>query len=139
MERDKHLYFKSGYKYQTACDYRIKLEVIPYQPVCLPFISMDMTGDTLIRMGYAWDGASGPTIDTRNTMIGSLVHDMLYQLIRLGLIDPKYKEYADRMLKEICIEDGMNTIRAAVWCQAVKMFGGPSCKPDTEPREEIAP
>ena len=67
MERDKHLYFKRGYKYQTSRDYRIKLEVIPYQPVCMPFISMDMTGDTVIRMGYAFVGASGPTIDTRNT------------------------------------------------------------------------
>jgi hypothetical protein len=100
---------------------------------------MDTAGDTIIKTGYAWNGASGPTVDTRNTMTGSLVHDLLYQLIRLGLIDSKYKEYADRMLKEICIDDGMNSIRAACWLWAVKTFGGASCKPDAEPKEEVAP
>ena len=139
MIRDKCLYFKRGYKYQVARDYRIKLAVIPYQPICLPFVLMDTAGDTVIKTGYAWNGASGPTVDTRNTMAGSLVHDLLYQLIRLGLIDPKYKAYADRTLKEICVEDGMNRIRAACWLWAVKTFGGPSCKPDAEPKEEIAP
>jgi len=139
MIRDKLLYFKRGYKYQVARDYRIKLAVIPYEPICLPFVLMDTAGDTVIKTGYAWNGASGPTLDTRNTMAGSLVHDLLYQLIRLGLIDPKYKAYADRMLKEICVEDGMNRIRAACWLWAVKTFGGASCKPDAEPKEEVAP
>ena len=139
MTRDKLLYFKRGYKYQVARDYRIKLAVIPYEPICLPFVLMDTAGDTVIKTGYAWNGASGPTLDTRNTMTGSLVHDLLYQLIRLGLIDPKYKAYADRMLKEICVEDGMNRIRAACWLWAVKTFGGASCKPDAEPKEEVAP
>jgi len=139
MIRDKLLYFKRGYKYQVARDYRIKLAVIPYEPICLPFVLMDTAGDTIIKTGYAWNGASGPTLDTRNTMTGSLVHDLLYQLIRLGLIDPKYKAYADRILKEICVEDGMNRIRAACWLWAVKTFGGASCKPDAEPKEEVAP
>jgi len=139
MLRDKLLYFKRGYKYQVARDYRIKLAVIPFEPICLPFVLMDTSGDTIIKTGYAWNGASGPTVDTRNTMTGSLVHDLLYQLIRLGLIDPKYKAYADRILKEICVEDGMNRIRAACWLWAVKTFGGASCKPDAEPKEEVAP
>ena len=139
MIRDKLLYFKRGYKYQLARDYRIKLAVIPFEPICLPFVLMDTSGDTIIKTGYAWNGASGPTVDTRDTMAGSLVHDLLYQLIRLGLIDSKYKEYADRILKEICIDDGMNSIRAACWLWAVKTFGGPSCKPDAEPKEEVAP
>jgi hypothetical protein len=139
MLRDRLLYFKRGYKYQVARDYRIKLAVIPYEPICLPFVLMDTAGDTIIKTGYAWNGASGPTVDTRNTMTGSLVHDLLYQLIRLGLIDPKYKAYADRILKEICVEDGMNRIRAACWLWAVKTFGGASCKPDAEPKEEVAP
>lgn len=139
MIRDRYLYFKSGYKYQLTRDYRIELEVIPFRPICLPFISMYTAGDMVIKSGYAWNGASGPTLDTKNTMAGSLVHDALYQLIRLRLIDPKYKEYADRVLKEICIEDGMCPGRATVWYQAVRVFGWKSCEPDAEPREEIAP
>ena len=85
MLRDRLLYFKRGYKYQVARDYRIKLAVIPYEPICLPFVLMDTAGDTIIKTGYAWNGASGPTVDTRNTMAGSLVHDLLYQLIRLEI------------------------------------------------------
>jgi hypothetical protein len=37
--------------------------------------------------GYAWNGPSGPTLDTRNFMRGSLVHDALYQLMREGRMD----------------------------------------------------
>jgi hypothetical protein len=137
--RDKCLHFLRGYKYQVARDYHIKLAIIPYEPISLPFVEIDTAGDTVIKTGYAWNGASGPTLDTRNTMAGSLVHDLLYQLIRLGLIDSKYKEYADRMLKEICIDDGMNHIRATCWLWAVHTLGGPSCKPDAEPKEEVTP
>ena len=45
-------------------------------------MSLNESGCLQIAAGYAWDGASGPTIDTRNSMIASLVHDALYQLIR---------------------------------------------------------
>lgn len=72
-------------------------------------------------------------------MIGSLVHDVLYQLIRLGLIDPKYKEYADQLLRDICVEDGMFSIRASFWRWAVLNFGTGSCRPSAEPNEEVAP
>jgi hypothetical protein len=139
MTRDKCLYFKRGYKYQVSRDYRIKLAVIPFEPICLPFVLMDTAGDTIIKAGYAWNGASGPTWDSLNSMAGSLTHDLIYQLIRLGHIDSKYKAYADRILKEICIEDGMNRIRARLWTWAVTKFGRRSCRPSAEPKEEIAP
>ncbi|MDD5538345.1 MAG: hypothetical protein PHF12_05210 [Candidatus Omnitrophica bacterium] len=92
-----------------------------------------------IHSGYAWDGASGPTWDSKNSMIGSLVHDALYQLIRLGLIDAKYKEYADQLLHDLCTEDGMFSWRADFWKWAVLTFGAGSCRPSAEPKEEVAP
>ncbi|HUS89668.1 MAG TPA: hypothetical protein VMW91_10000, partial [Desulfosporosinus sp.] len=39
----------------------------------------------VIHKGYAWDGPSGPTFDTPNFMLGSLVHDVFYQAMREGL------------------------------------------------------
>ena len=62
--------------------------------------------------GYAWDGPSGPTIDTRTFMRGSLVHDALYQLMRDGYLDKEFREPADRLLKSMCKKDGMYWIRA---------------------------
>ena len=139
MLRDRLLYFKRGYKYQTTRTFYIELEITPYAPIDLPFVKMDMQGRTHIWAGYAWNGASGPTIDTLTSMIGSLVHDLGYQLIRLGLIDPKYKPYLDRRLVVICIEDGMLKIRAKLWGKTVKRFGNSSCRPSAEPKEEVAP
>jgi len=71
---------------------------------------------------YAWDGPSGPTFDTKTFMRGSLFHDALCQLIGEGLLDKKYRKYADRLLRQICLEDGMNTIRAWYVYQAVRFY-----------------
>ena len=139
MERDKSLQFSRGYKYWVRADYHIKLNIIPYAPIDLPFIKMDMEGYTTICLGYAWNGASGPTWDTLNSMIGSLVHDVIYQLIRLGLIDSYYKEYGDQVLHDLCTDDGMYTWRADYWRWAVLNFGMGSTRPSAEPKIEVAP
>jgi hypothetical protein len=139
VTRDRALYYRRGYKYQTTQDYHIRIAGIVDKPVMTQFVTLDTVGHLIIRAGYAWDGASGPTWDSRNSMIGSLVHDVLYQLIRLGLINPRYKEYADQLLCDICVEDGMFSIRASFWRWAVLNFGAGSCRPSAEPNEEVAP
>ena len=152
-KRDKCLYYKEGIKYFVTRKYKIKLDIIPYAPICLsfttedvngdvvhiPIATMDMEGNTVIYPRYAWDGASGPTWDTLSTMIASLVHDLIYQFIRLGLIDPKYKTYADEMLKVIGIEDGMWKFRAGYYQLAVSLLADGCTKPSSERKELIAP
>ena len=153
MERDKCLYFKEGYKYWVNRPYHIKLDVIPFAPICLsfktidvkgneveiPIATMDMQGNTIIYPSFCWDGASGPTIDTLTSMICSLIHDLGYQLIRLGLIDPKYKSYFDDLLRDIGKEDGMYGWRTDIWHFAVSEFGDDSCQPSAEHLELVAP
>ena len=86
-------------------------------------------------MGYAWDGPSGPTIDTKNFMRGSLVHDGLYQLMREGLLaHEEYRKSADDLLRDICVEDGMSKFRAWYVHRAVRISGGKSTKPRTKER-----
>ena len=63
-------------------------------------------------------------------MRGSLVHDALYQLMRDGYLPLKTREYADWLLREICIEDGMSKIRADWVYMGVDLFGESSAKPD---------
>jgi hypothetical protein len=85
------------------------------------------SGQLIVKKGYAWDGPSGPTIDTKNFMRGSLVHDALYQLMRLGKIDKNtYRDAADKELVRICREDGMWWIRAQIVYWGVRLGGNTS-------------
>jgi len=82
-------------------------------------------GVLMIQRGYAWDGASGPAVDTMDFTRGSLVHDVLLQLIAHGKLPEKpWKRFADAELYRIIREDGMSWYRAWwVWA-AVRAFGG---------------
>ncbi len=96
------------YKYQLMDDYIIQIDIEPVQNIELKFLSLSSEGALTIKKYYAWDGPSGPTIDTRDFMRGSLVHDVLYQLMRLRKLDYKvHRKRADEILKEICLEDGV--------------------------------
>jgi len=130
---DRIVRFQSirGWKYRLAEAYRF---LTNYQPAGLirtrhDFIVISPDGWLEIRRGYAWDGPSGPTIDTLNFMRGSLIHDALYQLIREGKLEPSERLYADRVLRRVCLEDGMSRFRAWYVYQAVRMFGGAAIDP----------
>jgi hypothetical protein len=49
-----------------------------------------------VYRGYVWDGASGPVINTRSLMLASLVHDVCYQLLRMGYLPQCRRKDADR-------------------------------------------
>lgn len=115
--------YKAGYKYQLQEAYVIQLpDAFAGVDSEAPFYAL-RDGILVIRKHYAWDGPSGPTIDTKTFMRGSLVHDVLYQMIREGLLSKELKDDADRLLQTICIEDGMSKFRAWYVYQAVKRFG----------------
>jgi hypothetical protein len=101
-----------------------------------PYIIL-VCGCLMVKEGYAWDGPSGPTVDTVTFLRGSLVHDALYQLIREGLVEKSLRIEADRLLRRVCIEDGMNKIRAWYVYRFVRAFGGSSCKPRKRVFDEI--
>jgi len=121
--------YRSGYKYQTVEDAVFQLPEILGYNIETEYISLTWTGTLSIRRGYAWDGASGPTIDTKNTMQGSLVHDALYQLMRERHLPAEFREIADRILQRILVEDGMSSVRAWSWYTGVNWGGGPSADP----------
>ena len=126
------------YKYQLMDDYIIQIDIKPIQNIEFKFLSLSSEGALTIRKSYAWDGPSGPTIDTRNFMRGSLVHDVLYQLMRLSALDYKvHRKRADEILKELCLEDGMSSFRAWYVYQAVHLFAKRGACPREEPEVEI--
>lgn len=116
--------YRSGYKYQLTDDYTIPTGVIPAEREEDDYLILEKDGTLTIKRGYAWDGPSGPAIDSQDFMRGSLVHDALYQLIEDGRIPGFYRELADNILYNICREDGMSAVRAWYVFKVVRAFGG---------------
>ena len=136
----KCIAYKGGYKYQLKESYAVRIPVIPAAAIHTEYVSLETTGDLSLKEGYAWDGPSGPTIDTLTFMRGSLVHDALYQLMREGYLDHTvYREAADRTLRDICKEDGMWSVRAWWVYQGVRLFADPAADPADDRPLRYAP
>jgi hypothetical protein len=73
--------YSRGYKYQLEETFVINIPIKPEKPCQNKWASLNSEGRLVIEEGYAWDGPSGPTFDTKNFMRGSLVHDILYQFM----------------------------------------------------------
>lgn len=103
--------YKSGYKYQVAQDYRFTVsEEFPSLIHAGDFLRV-AGRDVIIKKGYAGDGPSGPTIDTKSFMRGAWEHDALYQLIREEVYPESLREAADKHLIATCEADGMSWAR----------------------------
>ena len=134
------IHFRGGYKYQLSNSYEVVIDIKPPDDIRCYYIELERNGLLRIRQGYAWDGPSGPTIDTLNFMRGSLVHDALYQLMREKFLDhDTYRDAADRVLQQICLEDGMSVMRAWYIYHAVRLFGNPAADPRAEKPVTFAP
>lgn len=130
----KTITYKDGYKYQLVKDYSLQTELKLRNNFDLDWLSISSTGLLTVKKGYAWDGPSGPVAHSSTIMRGSLVHDALYQLIREEVLADDDRKYADKLLKDICLEDGMNSVKAWFVYQAVRVFGkGPATRPEKSP------
>lgn len=121
-------------------------------------IRLTPDGMMTLKQHFTWNGASGPTFDTIDTISPSAWHDGGYELIQLGFLPPEYKEYFDGLLyldmlrtgkiiaeKEaaklpkiaratyIAFRQRAIKNRAYAWFQAVSAFGGSACKPENNP------
>jgi len=121
---------RKRYKYNLHSEVQYSTGLTVENPKNLGLLEIDSNGLITIRIGYSWDGPSGPTIDTKNFMRGSLVHDALYQLMREGVLNQEDRERADEILRDICIEDGMSKTRAWYVYKAVRIAAAGAAKPD---------
>ena len=115
----------SKYKYKFKVEENFSIE-LPFKiPDFVHSYASLKDGILSVKRGYAWDGASGPIINTRDTLVASLVHDVLYQAMRLNLIKSSKdnRKIADKNFFEILKMNGVNSIRRKVWYFAVKLFG----------------
>ena len=113
------------YKYQVVeKDEDFPTKIYPDEHIINHFLVLKKNGLLIVRKGYCWDGPSGPTIDTKTFMRGSLVHDALYQLINNNKISRSYRKQADELLRCYCLLAKMKRLRAWYVYWAVRFFGG---------------
>ena len=119
------VYRRVGWKYVLEEDYWFPV-TSELRPTGLVYGRIEPRGKDaiLIRAGYAWDGASGPTLDTKDTMEPSLVHDVLYQLMREGCVPQSARQAADKLLRVMLRAEGMPYLRRWMWYWLLRWFGG---------------
>ena len=99
--------YKSGYKYVLAETFGINIPLY-HQSITTPFIILDPRGNLVVKEGYAWDGATlFPDLEVVKR--GSLVHDALCQLLRLGLLHSEQLN----LINSIFVDCGFNQVRYA--------------------------
>ena len=112
--------YTEGYDYQLEIPVTYQTTFRPQEGLIYKFITLETDGRLIIDNGYAWDGSSGG-ID-RGNMRGSLIHDSLCDLVNEGLLKKSDQEQVDWILKEVCLADGMSSIRAWWIHRAVRRF-----------------
>lgn len=130
----------SHYRYRLVDEYVYEQKLIlPKTNIVTPFIKLDVDGKITLAKGYAWDGASGPVISQKVVARASLLHDALYQLMRLKKLDLSYRELADMLFRDVCIDDGVSKIVASMYYRAVRVFGEQyaSCEDKAPDIEEV--
>jgi len=124
------LRYSKGYKYRLERDELFILgSTFRFsKPIVTDYIELrDCT--LLVREGYSWDGASGPTRDTKNAMRGPLCHDTLYQLMREGHVDYHLWKQADEELYKCLKKDGMSSFRVWYWKKGLRSAKGKHARP----------
>lgn len=127
--------YRKGYKYQLAEPEIFVTSIRPGQDIVTARISLLKEGLLVIEEGCAWDGTSGPVIDRKTNMRGSLGHDALYQLMRMGLLPHSYWKTADRDFIRWIREDGAWRITAFLDAKGLQFAGGAAALPKN--RKEV--
>jgi hypothetical protein len=144
--------YKDGFRFRLEEPVRIATGLFGYEGGN-SYLHINANGDLVVHAGYGWDGASGPTMDTPGTCRASLVHDALYQLIRLGVLPAEVaRKRADVLLQTLMDEDTprnsgvlgslkelWNDLRGRYWYRGVRWFGASSTAPTAERKVLRAP
>ena len=115
--------YRAGYKYQLAQSANGQTPIHPKKAIDTEFIKLTADGHMWIKRGYAWDGPSGPTFDSKKAMTPSLYHDCFCQLIRTGYLPDSARVQADYFFYEMLRERKMWKLRAKIWLRGVLLGG----------------
>ena len=124
-----------GWKYQLMAKKSVIVAGLEAVNADYPYIKLK-NGCLTVAKYYSWDGATGVP-DNPDNMRASLFHDALYQLMQLGLLDRKYRDVADQLLRSLCLEDGMDKFWADQFYNFVHAFGEAHTLPPKKPNGEV--
>ncbi len=123
------------YKYQVKHDFKIQTGIKGFFALT-EYISLERDGLLRIKAGYAWNGSNWSS--DKQAMIASLVHDALYQLMRLGLLNRViFRKPADALYRDITIAEGIWKPRAQFRYRMLRLFAIGSTYPEKNPRGQI--
>jgi hypothetical protein len=108
------LCYVDGYKYQSRCD-RVYYIGITGHTIVTDLITLRPDGWMLVSEYFAWDGCSGPAIDTKSNMRGGQCHDALAALMRMGLIPIDCVKPSNQAITRLMIDDGAWRFRANLY------------------------
>lgn len=121
--------YSKGIKYYTREQELLQTTIYPNEDIVTEYVTLYTSGLLQIEENYMWDGPSGPTIDTDNSMTPSLGHDALAQLMRMEVLPRHWRIHSNRDFYRWCRERKMWKIRAKIWLRSLNRFGGPSTDP----------
>ena len=102
-------YFETTkYKYEVYEECRVQTKIRPEFPIDQEDYAITTDGVVVAKRGYMWDGASGPAIQRKENKRASLIHDILAEAMRAGLLPQSCWMPANEELGRLCIEDGMS-------------------------------
>lgn len=125
--------YRKGYKGIVAEDFSYQTGWFVGKDIKTDLIELTRTGRLTIKKGYASDFCSGATIDRRTTRHAGVIHDAICQLIRLGLLEPKYLQRGNELFKKVLLEDGCWKITAEAYYLFVSRLGKFAARPGYEP------
>ena len=133
--------YRKGYNNQVYDEPEVfKLRFIrPDNDIQTSFCTLTKGGILTVHQFYAWDGASGPTYDSRNVVRGSCGHDCLYECIRRGLLPFTTWKLADKELNHWLKEDGVSAFRRWYWMKGLAFSAGAAARPENERKIYTAP
>lgn len=120
-----------GKCYRLAKSYMHQTRIKGLHAIAQARCSLWPSGALVIHAGYTWDGPSGPALDTASFMRASLVHDALYELMRLGQVPQSARKAADQEMRRIQAEDGMSWPRRWWTYWGVRLFAGGAARRTT--------
>lgn len=132
------LIYTEGWKYRLEKPLSVKTTLtgmayrIPSLDGGPDWTSLEDNGWMHFRAGYCYDGPSGPTIDTSDSMRPAACHDSPYQAARLGHIqqDEELRHRVNVFFHEFLLFEGMCPIRAQLWYEAVEVGAKEAWKPE---------
>jgi hypothetical protein len=126
LQETEFVYFKEGYRYQTTRWVIVKTKIATGELICTEWFILLPDGWLLARPGYAWDGASGPAINTLNWRLPSLCHDVLCQAIAMGRLSALWADEVHAEMHRLLLKKHMNPVRAWYSREAVEIAWVPS-------------